>query len=116
MALKTIGTYEFPSRSRQELYGEDMLVHVWWKDNPMFCAAATFRAPQAMSWGDFRAAIVDPWASSDPDYDAAHEFSWGLDGQPFTQVRTVPIGSNFPSGRRGQTPKPAVVVIRPRRS
>ena len=84
MALKTIGTYEFPSRSRQELYGEDMLVHVWWKDNPMFCAAATFRAPQAMSWADFRAAIVDPWASSDPDYDAGHEFSWGLDGQPFT--------------------------------
>ena len=36
-----------------------------------------------------------------------------LDGRPFTQVRTVPVGSNFPSGRTGDTPKPAVVVIRP---
>ena len=28
--------YEFPSRSRQELYGDDQLVHVMWRNNAMF--------------------------------------------------------------------------------
>jgi phenol hydroxylase P4 protein len=84
MAVKSIGTYDFPSKSREELYGDDMLVHVWWKDNPMFVAAACFRAPKAMSWGDFRGAILDPWAHSDPDYDPAHAFTWELDGAAFT--------------------------------
>ena len=55
MAVRSIGEYDFPSRSRQELYGDDQLVHLWWRDNPWFCAAACFRAPKAMTWGDFRA-------------------------------------------------------------
>ncbi len=83
MAVKALGTYDFPSRSRQELYGDDMLVHVWWKDNPMFCAAATFRAPTAMTWADFKAQMIDPWAGSDPAYDPAFAFAWGYDGGDF---------------------------------
>lgn len=31
--------------------------------------------------------------------------------QPFEQKRTVPIGSNFPSGKLGEAPKPCVVCI-----
>jgi phenol hydroxylase P4 protein len=62
-----------------------MLVHLWFQGNPM---VLRLRRPsgrrKAMTWADFRAAIVDPWASSDPDYDASHDFSWGLDGAPFT--------------------------------
>src|SRR5664279_450678 len=79
MAVRSIGEYDFPSRSRQELYGDDQLVHLWWRDNPWFCAAACFRAPKAMTWGDFRAAMVDPWASGDPDFDPATDFTWSID-------------------------------------
>lgn len=32
-------------------------------------------------------------------------------GELFTQRRTVPLGSNFPSGRLGEPPRPCVVVI-----
>ncbi len=79
MSVRAIGTYDFPSRSRQELYGDDQLVHVWWRNNMMFCAAACFRAPKAMAWGDFRAAMVDPWAGSDPDYDPSTPHDWTVD-------------------------------------
>jgi secreted PhoX family phosphatase len=34
------------------------------------------------------------------------------DGQTFTQIRTVPLGSNFPSGKLGDVPKSCVVAIR----
>jgi phenol hydroxylase P4 protein len=84
MSVKAIGAYSFPSRSRQELYGDDQLVHVWWRNNPFLCAAATFRAPKAMTWADFRAALVDPWAASDPDFDPAGPANWTLDGEHLT--------------------------------
>lgn len=84
MAIKSLAPYEFESRSRQELYGDDQLVHVWWKNNRMFSAAATFRAPKAMTWGDFRSAMIDPWAGSDPDYDPKATYEWALEGQVFT--------------------------------
>ncbi|MCW2500571.1 MAG: phenol hydroxylase subunit [Frankiales bacterium] len=84
MSVKAIGSYDFPSRSRQELYGDDQLVHVWWRNNPFMSAAGTFRAPKAMPWSDFRAALLDPWAGTDPDFDPAAPGSWTLDGQPIT--------------------------------
>lgn len=84
MAVKSIGEYSFPSRSRQELYGEDQLVHVWWRDNPWFCAAACFRAPKAMTWGDFWNGLVIPFMEEDPDFDPAHPFAWALEGESFT--------------------------------
>lgn len=34
------------------------------------------------------------------------------EGQTFAQIRTVPLGSNFPSGQRGEVPRCCVVVIR----
>ncbi len=84
MAIKALGEYDFPSASRQELYGDDMLVNVWWKNNPMFCSAGCFRAPKAIKWADFRSEILGPWASSDPDYDPSVNWEWELEGQPFT--------------------------------
>ena len=65
MAVKSIGTYDFPSKSRQELYGDDQLVHVWFQGNPWFCAAACYRAPTAMTWADFWAGMIIPWAEED---------------------------------------------------
>lgn len=81
MAVKAISTYDFPSRSRQELYGDDQLVHVWFKDNPWFCSAACFRAPRAMTWGDFWSQLVIPFAEEDPDFDPAAARAWALHGE-----------------------------------
>lgn len=82
MSVRALGAYGFPSRSRQELYGDDQLVSVLWRGNPFLCAAAMFRAPTAMPWADFRAALLDPWAASDPDFDAAATHGWTVDGTP----------------------------------
>jgi phenol/toluene 2-monooxygenase (NADH) P4/A4 len=84
MSVKALGSYTFPSRSRQELYGDDQLVNLWWRNNRFLCAAATFRAPKAMTWADFRAVLMDPWAASDPDFDPTRPANWTVDGAPLT--------------------------------
>jgi phenol hydroxylase P4 protein len=83
MTVKSIGTYDFPSRSRQELYGDDQLVHVWFTDTLWFAAAACFRAPKAMTWGDFWTGVVVPFAEEDPDFDPASPRVWTLHGEEF---------------------------------
>lgn len=82
MGVRAIGDYKFPSRSRVELYGDDQLVHVWWRDNQFLASAATFRVPVAMPFGEFVATVVEPWAGSDPDFRPGSPGSWQLDGQP----------------------------------
>lgn len=85
MPVHAIGEYKFPSRSRQELYGDDQLVHVWWKGNLWFAAAACFRAPKAMSWNDFQEAMVKPLFSCDPDFNpASTTFAWTVDDKPIS--------------------------------
>jgi len=81
MSVKAIGEYKFPSRSRQELYGDDQLVHVMWRGNMMFGAAACFRAPKAMGFGEFVTAMVEPWARSDPDFVPGSIGAWQLEGE-----------------------------------
>ena len=105
MAVKTISTYDFPSRSRQELYGDDQLVHVWFKDNPWFCAAACFRAPKAMTWGDFWSQLVIPFAEEDPDFDPAAARAWSLHGETIRAAgRPDPRGARRrPQGRPRET-------------
>ncbi len=82
MSVQTIGAYEFPSRSRQELYGDDQLVHLWWLNNLWHCAAGCFRAPKAMTWADFLAGMAVAWAAADPDFDVAAMGEWQVDGTP----------------------------------
>ena len=84
MSVRAIAPYDFPSSSRQELYGDDQLVHVLWEGNMTFCAAATFRVPREMRWEAFKAQMVDPWAASDPDYDPAQPSGWRVDGAEVT--------------------------------
>jgi len=85
MAVRSIGEYKFGSRSRQELYGDDQLVHVWWKGNLWFVAAACFRAPKAMSWNDFLGGMVHPLFGCDPDFDVeATTFTWTVDETPIS--------------------------------
>lgn len=82
--INSIGEYKFPSRSRQELYGDDILLHVVRNDSMFFCSAATFRAPKAMPWSDFLNGMVLPWVTTDPDFDASKPLSWQLVGQDWT--------------------------------
>lgn len=88
MAVVSIGEYEFTSRSAQEFYGDDQLVHVWWQNNLWFCAAACFRAPKAMTWGDFLNGIVYPWAAGDPSWDASTVTGWKIDGRDIAPADT----------------------------
>lgn len=82
MSVRAISTYKFPSRSRAELYGDDQLVHVWWRDNQFLAAAATFRVPKEMLFGDFVNAVVEPWAAADPDFAPGSERDWFIDDNP----------------------------------
>lgn len=84
MAVNALDGYEFPSADRQENFGDDLLINVMWANNMMFCSAACFRAPRAMTWDDFKTQMIDPWAGSDPDYDPKTPNDWRLDGKPFT--------------------------------
>lgn len=82
MGVRAIGAYKFPSRSRAELYGEDQLVHVWWRDNTFLASAATFRVPKSMTFGEFVIAVVEPWAASDPDFEPGSQRDWFIDDRP----------------------------------
>ncbi|WP_396905661.1 phenol hydroxylase subunit P4 [Mycolicibacterium phlei] len=91
MAVRAIGEYRFPSRSRVELYGDDQLVHVWWRDNTFLCSAATFRVPKSMPFGEFVGTVVEPWAASDPDFVPGSERDWHLDEHPLAVDETATL-------------------------
>lgn len=80
MAVKALYDYSYPSRSRQELYGDDLLVSVEWAGNVFLCAPVCVRVPAAMGWAEFKAGVVDPWAAADPSYDPSAITGWLLDG------------------------------------
>lgn len=82
MGVKATYAYDYPAKDRQEVYGDDMLVHVLWSGNTFLCAAACARLPKAMPWSAFVSEVVAPWAAADPDYDPAAVHSWQVDGQP----------------------------------
>jgi phenol/toluene 2-monooxygenase (NADH) P4/A4 len=80
MTVKALYEYDYPSRDRQENFGDDLLVNVQWVNNRMFGAPACFRVPRAMPWADFKAQLIDPWAASDPGYDPAAPKDWQVIG------------------------------------
>ena len=84
MAVKALYDYDFPSKDRQEVFGDDILVNVLWTNNMMFASAACFRAPKAMSWADFKSQMIDTWAASDPDYDPSAPGGWQVNGEDFS--------------------------------
>ena len=84
MAVKALYDYDYPSKDRQELFGDDILVNVLWTNNMMFASAACFRAPKALSWEDFKSQMIDPWAASDPDYDPSTPGGWQMNGEDFS--------------------------------
>lgn len=92
--IKSIGAYDFPSKSRQELYGDDMLVHVLRADSMFFCSAVCFRAPQAMSFDDFYNGMVLPLFTSDPDFDATKQITWKLVDDDFSPEGAKSLADN----------------------
>jgi phenol hydroxylase P4 protein len=84
VTVKALYDYDYPSKDRPENFGDDLLVHVMWGNNMMFCSPACFRAPKAMSFADFKAQMVDPWAASDPDYDPSAPREWQVNGEAFS--------------------------------
>lgn len=80
MAVKALYDYTFPSRDRQELYGDDILVYVGWLGNPLISTPACFRVPKAISFAEFKSQFIDPWAATDPDYDPAGPTGWEVNG------------------------------------
>lgn len=92
MTVKALYEYDFPSRDRPELYGDDLLVNVMWANNIFLASAACFRAPKAMTWQDFKAQMIDPWAASDPDYDPSATTDWRNDGEQFSPSDTTTLG------------------------
>ena len=85
--------YEFPARDRAEVFGDDMLVYVHWYGNLFFCAAAAYRAPKAMKWGDFKANMVDTLFSGDPDYAqlTPENTRWMLNDREFSPSAEVSL-------------------------
>ena len=84
MTVKALYDYDYPSKDRQEVFGDDILVNVLWANNMMFASAACFRVPKAMSWEDFKSQMIDPWAASDPDYDPSAPGGWQVNGEGFS--------------------------------
>ncbi len=95
MAVRAIGAYSFPSRSRQELYGDDQLVNVWWKGNAFFVAASCFRFPKAMPWGDLLG-VLKGFFAADPDFvpGSLDTAAWVIDDKPVTPDPAASLEAN----------------------
>jgi phenol hydroxylase P4 protein len=92
MTVKALYDYDYPTKDRQENFGDEILVNVMWANNMMFCSAACFRAPKAMSWADFKSQMVDTWAGSDPDYDPSAPSEWKVNGEGFSPADDATLG------------------------
>jgi phenol hydroxylase P4 protein len=83
MAVKALADYNFPAADRQENFGDDMLVNLFWDGNLFIDCPDAVRVPRAMKWGDFKTGVLDPWAAADPDYDPAAATDWRINDDPF---------------------------------
>lgn len=77
----TFGKYDFPSKDRIELFGDDQLINVWWKGNVFIVGPGCFRVPRSMTWSDFMENVVYPWAAADPDFDSSKIAGWHKDDE-----------------------------------
>ena len=84
MTVKALAEYDFPASDRLENFGDDMLVNLFWEANLFIGCPACVRVPRAMTWGDFKSGVIDPWASADPDYDPSAATGWRINDTPFT--------------------------------
>jgi len=84
MSTPALYDYNYPSRSAQELYGDDILVNLWQKDDHWFGAPAMVRVPKAMTWADFYQTQFLPYVSANPHTKGGESYRWQLVDDPFT--------------------------------
>ena len=75
------GEYNFPSKDRIELYGDDQLVHVFWEGN-VFIAARMLRVPRRLPGPIRQGRRRAPGLKADPDYDESKVSNWRIDDTP----------------------------------
>jgi phenol hydroxylase P4 protein len=95
MAVRANYDYDWPSRSAAELYGDDQLVHVWWRGNPFFVSAQTFRLPKAMPFGEL-VGLCKGFFAADPDFvpDAMDTVQWRIDKVDVTPDLSASLEAN----------------------
>ena len=95
MAVKAMYDYDWPSRSRAELYGDAQLVHVWWKGNPFFVAANTFPFPKDMPFGAL-VGLCKEFFAGDPDFspEMMDTARWAIDKVPVTPDMEASLAAN----------------------
>ena len=54
MTVKALYEYDYPSRDRQENFGDDLLVNVQWLNNPMFGCSGLLPGAQGDARTDSR--------------------------------------------------------------
>lgn len=79
---------KYPSRSAQELYGDDILVNMWQKDDNFFAAPTCIRVPKAMTWKDFYDTQFLPYVSANPHTQGGETYGWHLIDGPFVPEDT----------------------------
>ncbi|WOQ16871.1 hypothetical protein [Raineyella sp. W15-4] len=84
MAINARYDYDYPSRSAQALYGDNIMVHLWQKDDLWFASPACVLVPKAMTWKDFYQTQFLPYVSANPHTTGGESYAWSLVDNAFT--------------------------------
>ena len=83
MAVRALGTYDFPPKEPREDFGPDLLIYTYFEGNSFFVAPSAWRVPPDMPWEAFRSQVLDTWLGADPDFDPSMLTNWRNDDVPF---------------------------------
>lgn len=67
MAVSSIGTYKFPSRDREEIYGGSQIVYFCWERHMLFAAPFITFVGGDMKLGNYLETVIKPLLNQDPD-------------------------------------------------
>lgn len=73
MSVKSIGSYEFPSRDRAEVFGDNVIVYFSWDQHLLFAAPFLLFTPADTTFGELIETRVKPLIVPDPQ---AGEIDW----------------------------------------
>ncbi|MGV7120414.1 phenol hydroxylase subunit P4 [Sphingopyxis sp. 550A] len=73
MSVKAIGTYKFPSRDREEIFGDNIITYFSWEQHLLFAAPFLLFTPRDVTFGQLIEDRVKPLLVSDPQ---AGEIDW----------------------------------------
>ena len=70
MSVKAIGSYEFPSRDRADVFRHNPLVHFGWEQHLLFAAPFLLFTPRNTTFGEMIEERVKPLLAPDPQASA----------------------------------------------